>query len=253
VLPTYDRFAHLYTHGPYPRYSQRMAELLPAVLRVLGAQPRTLLDLACGEGTFAVAAAGQGFEVTGLDASSQMLEAAQRRAADEGSKLRLVQGDMRSLAFAEEFDLVTCWYDSLNYLLDQRDLEAAFRGVARALRRGGHFIFDMNTICGLAVMWRSHPFHVMQDASGIFDVHINSYDFENDIATKHIVGFINQGDSWTRIDEEHKERGYRLDEISTCLEVSGLKQIACWGRLEDMTAPGPDCGRAWFVARQLGA
>jgi ubiquinone/menaquinone biosynthesis C-methylase UbiE len=251
VVPIYDKFAHLYVRGPYPRYSQRMAELLPAVLRVLGAQPRTLLDLACGEGTFATAAASQGFDVTGLDASSQMLEAARRRAADEGAGVRLVQGDMRALAFDEEFDLVTCWYDSLNYLLDAADLEAAFRGVGRALRRGGHFIFDMNTICGLAVMWRSHPCFVMQDASGIFDVHINSYDFERNIATKHIVGFINQGNSWVRIDEEHQERGYRREEISACLEASGLKEVACWGRLEDMTAPGPESGRVWFAAKRL--
>jgi SAM-dependent methyltransferase len=228
-----------------------MAELLPAVLRVLGTQPHTLLDLACGEGTFAAAAASQGFDVTGLDTSSQMLEAARRRAADEGASLRLVQGDMRTLAFEEEFDLVTCWYDSLNYLLDTADLEAAFRGVGRALRHGGHFIFDMNTICGLAVMWRSHPCFVMQDASGLFDVHINSYDFDRNIATKHIVGFINQGSSWVRIDEEHRERGYRRDEISACLEASGLEEVACWGKLEDMTAPGPESSRVWFAARRL--
>lgn len=251
MVPIYDKFAHLYTQGPYPKYSQRMAELLPAVLRVLGVQPRTLLDLACGEGTFAVAAASQGFDVTGLDASGQMLEAARRRAAEEGASVRLVQGDMRALAFTEEFDLVTCWYDSLNYLLDPTDLEAAFRGVAKALKSGGHFVFDMNTICGLAVMWRSHPCYVMQDASGLFDVHINSYDFEENIATKRIVAFLNQGSSWVRIDEEHRERGYRLEEIRACLEVSGLKEIACWGRLEDMAAPGPDTSRVWFAARKL--
>ncbi|HVP56895.1 MAG TPA: methyltransferase domain-containing protein [bacterium] len=252
-MPIYDKFAQLYTLGPYTRYSQRMAELLPAVLRALGIEPRKILDLACGEGTFVVAAAKQGWDVTGLDASGEMLQAARRRLAAEGLDARLLQGDMRELAFTDEFDLVTCWYDSLNYLVEQADLEAAFRGVAAALRRGGRFIFDMNTIFGLAALWASDPCQVMQDTPGLFDVHINSYDYEANLATKRIAGFVSQGGSWVRIDEEHRERGYRLEEIAASLKASGLEEIARWGRLEDMSPPDRRTGRVWFAAKKAAA
>jgi ubiquinone/menaquinone biosynthesis C-methylase UbiE len=252
-MPIYDKFAQFYARGPYPKFSQRMAEILPAVLRRLETRPRTLLDLACGEGTFAAAAAKQGLEVTGIDASSQMLEMARVRIADQRARVRLVQGDMRALGFGEEFDLVTCWYDSLNYLLEPADLEAVFRGVAKALRPDGFFLFDMNTIYGLAVIWRSQPVYVMQDGPGIFEVHINSYDFETNIAAKRIVGFTGQGPAWTRIEEQHLERGYRLDEIRARLGTAGLDEVACWGSLQEMTAPGPEASRVWFAARRQQA
>jgi SAM-dependent methyltransferase len=244
----YERFASLYAAGPYPRYSKRMSELLPAVLARLGAHPRTLLDVACGDGTFAVAQAAAGLDVTGIDVSPQMLEIARRRAESEQVRAAFVEGDLRSLAPARRYDLVTCWYDSLNYLLKPGDLAAAFRGVAAALEPGGHFIFDMNTIYGLAVLWRSQPFYLIQDRPEVFEVHVNSFDFDTQIATKRIVGFVNQAGSWERIEEVHAERGYALDEIRACLAVAGLRATHCWGSLQDMTEPGPETGRVWFVA-----
>jgi len=246
----YERFADFYAHGPYPGYSRRMAELVPLTLRKLDVHAKTILDVACGEGTFAVAMAKQGFDVTGLDLSPHMLGIARRRADQESLGVRLVLGDMRSLGFGSRFDLVTCWYDSLNYLLHGREILAAFTGISEALNPGGVFIFDMNTIYGLAVLWRSHPFFVAQDAPDIFDVHINSYDAETKTATKRIVGFARQGGIWDRIDEEHVERGYSLEEIRTCLADSGLEEIACWASLENWTAPGPETGRVWFVAKR---
>jgi ubiquinone/menaquinone biosynthesis C-methylase UbiE len=233
-----------------------MAELLPEVLRRMAAEPKTLLDLACGEGTFALAMAKAGLEVTGLDLSEDMLEIARRRADEAGPqpdgralKIKFVQADMRSFARAERFDLATCWYDSLNYLVEPDDLVAAFTAVARALAPGGLFIFDMNTTAGLAVMWRSQPFYVAQNTPEAFDAHINSFDFEKGIATKRIVGFIRRGPCWMRIDEEHRERAYTLGSIRMALKASGLEEVACWGSLEEMSEPAPEAGRVWFVAK----
>jgi 2-polyprenyl-3-methyl-5-hydroxy-6-metoxy-1,4-benzoquinol methylase len=246
----YERFASFYAAGPYPRYSKRMSELLPAVLARLNARPRTLLDVACGEGTFAVAQAAVGLEVTGVDISQQMLEIARRRADSQQVQAAFIQGDMRSLAPAHRYDLVTCWYDSLNYLLKPGDLTATFRGIATALEPRGHFIFDMNTIYGLAVLWRSQPFYLIQDRPEVFEVHVNSYDFDTRIATKRIVGFLNQAGSWERIEEVHAERGYTRDEIGACLAAAGLRATHCWGSFQDMTEPGPETGRVWFVAER---
>jgi SAM-dependent methyltransferase len=245
----YDGFAPLYTHGPYLRYSRRMAEAMPAVLKRLAATPRTLLDVACGEGTFAVAMARAGLAVTGIDQSAQMLECARRRAREAEVEADFIQADMRSPGLARKFDLVTCWYDSLNYLLTSADLETAFREISNLLAPRGLFIFDMNTIYGLAALWRAHPYCVIQDDADSFEVHVNSYDFETNLATKGIVGFIRRGDAWTRIEEEHTERGHSLADIRACLAAAGLRQTACWGSIETMAEPGPDAGRVWLVAK----
>lgn len=249
-MSIYERFAYFYAKGPYPQYSERMAELLPAVLERFGTKPQTILDLACGEGTFAVAMAKKGFRVTGVDLSPQMLQFARERAEQENVHVEFLLQDMRSLSFEDRFDLATCWFDSLNYLLELEDLAKTFAGVHLALKKAGLFIFDMNTIYGLAVSWPRYPCYVQQDTPELFEIHHPSYDFNKNIATMRIMGFVKEGDGWTRMDEEHKERGYTLQEIKQCLQEAGLQELACWGSLQDMSEPRPDSDRVWFVMQK---
>jgi len=249
-MSIYDRFAYFYAKGPYLGYSERMAELLPTVLARFDAQPQTILDIACGEGTFAVAMAKKGLQVTGVDQSPQMLQFARERAERENVKVEFLHQDMRSLAFERRFDLVTCWFDSLNYLLELEDLQRTLAGVHRALKKAGLSIFDMNTIYGLTVDWQRHYCYVQQDTSELFEIHSPSYDLEKNIATMRITGFVKEGDGWTRMDEVHKERGYTLEDIRQCLKEVGLQELACWGNLEEMSEPRPDSGRVWFVVQK---
>src|SRR5437867_8918716 len=110
-------FAEVYSKYGYNQFSARVAVLLPRVLRKLRVTPHQVLDIPCGEGTFAVDAARKGYQTTGVDRSSAMLGLARRKARAAHLNVRFVERDMRSLRFHEEFDLVTSWYDSLNYLL----------------------------------------------------------------------------------------------------------------------------------------
>jgi ubiquinone/menaquinone biosynthesis C-methylase UbiE len=246
----YERFAYFYAKGAYPQYSARMAELLPSVFERFGVKPQTILDLACGEGAFAVAMAKKSFQVTGVDLSPNMLQFARERAEKENAKVEFLLQDMRYLPFEERFDLVTCWYDSLNYLLQLEELEKAFAGVYRTLKKGGLFIFDMNTTYGLVVNWQRYPCNVEQDTSELFEIHRPSYDFEKNIATLMITGFIKEGNSWIRIDEEHMERGYSLKEIRQCLKKIGLQELGCWGSFQEMSELKPNSGRVWFMVRK---
>ena len=249
-MSIYERFAYFYAKGTYPQYSEKMAELLPSVLERFGAKPQMLLDLACGEGSYAVAMAKKGVQVTGVDLSPHILQFARERAKKENVSVEFLLQDIRSLSFEERFDLVSCWYDSLNYLLELDDLKKTFAGVCRALKRGGLFIFDMNTIYGLAVNWQQHPCNVQQDTSELFEIHRPSYDFEKNIATLRITGFVKEGNEWTRIDEEHKERGYSLEEIKQSLQKIGFQELACWGSFQEMSEPKPDSGRIWFMVQK---
>ena len=263
----YNRFAYFYTKGPYTQYSEKMAKLLPPVLARFDARPQTILDIACGEGTFAVAMAKKGFRVTGIDRSPQMLEFARERAGRfhfrerENAEVEFLLQDMRSLSFDEracmrsmpstsEFDLATCWFDSLNYVLELEGIQKTFAGVHRALKKAGLFIFDMNTVYGLAVDWQREPCYIQQNSAEMFEIQFPSYDFEKRIATTSILGFAKAGDGWIRMDEEHKERGYTLEEIRQCSQEVDFQELACWDNLERMSKPKPHSGRAWFVMQK---
>lgn len=249
-MTIFDDFAAFYTLGSYPKYSRQMAFSLPAVLEHFEAEPKDLLDLACGEGTFALMMAKRGLNVTGADRSPQMLRIAEEKAQRAGVNIEFVRADFRSLPFEARFDLVTCWFDSLNYLLRTEDLEKTFLGVARALEEGGLFIFDMNTIYGLAVFWHPLICRIEDDSPDLFIVHQHAYDYDTNIADIRILGFRREGEHWIRMEEIHRERGYPLSTIRAALRKAGLEELACWESLAEMNPYKPDSGRVYFVWRK---
>jgi len=249
-VETYNQFAEVYATGGYPHYSQKMAELLPDVLGKFNLHPRKVLDLACGEGTFAVALAKLGYQVTGYDKSNSMLGWAKKRAGREGVQIDFRQGDMRDIPFQAEFDLVTSWYDSLNYLLTEQDLKNTFQNVYDALVKEGSFVFDMNTIHQLAVNWQTPPSYIQRDDEKIFEVHRTEYDQALNIASLHIIMFFKVNGHWRRVDELHKERGYPLNRIKNLLHAVGFTELACWDDPQSMSKPQKDSGRLWFVVQK---
>lgn len=247
----YEEFAQLYNHGSYGDFSRKMADLLPDVLAQFRTRPRSILDVACGDGVFAVAMAQRGYRVTGVDLSAAMLRLAGERAEDAGVEVEFVLADMRALELGRKFDLATCWYDSFNYLTEPQDLAGALHRIHEALTDEALLIFDMNTIHGLAVTWQRHPSYVMQEDDCVFEVHQTAYDHEANIATMKITGFIKRGPTWVRMDEVHRERGYTRGEIGGLLKVAGFQQLACWGDFVDMSEPRADTGRVWYVAKRV--
>jgi SAM-dependent methyltransferase len=253
VMSVYRRFAEIYALGPYPGYSLTALDLLPAVFdRYAIPAPGKLLDLACGEGSFSTAMAKDGWKVTGIDQSPDMIELASKQAHQNDAAVEYVVQDMRQPLPAHNFDLVTCWYDSLNYMLSEDDLRQVFRNVFSALKPNGVFLFDMNTIYGLAVGWQRQQCYIQQNISEVFEIHRTAYDYERQIASVQITAFVLQGDLWERIDELHQERGYRLEEIHEGVTTAGFDVLDTVGSLREFTPPKADSNRVWVIARRPG-
>ena len=251
-MTIYDQFASAYQRGPYIRFSQNLVDaILPDYLEEMGIKPSSLLDVACGEGTFAVGMAKSGYKVTGIDQSQRMIALAKDRAREEAVDVKFLVEDMRSIPFKEEFDLVTCFFDSLNYLLTVRDLHQAFKGAYRALRSGGFYIFDMNTIYGLAVDWMREETYIQNEAKDFIEIHRQSYDYENQIAIMDITIFVQKGEMWERIDETHQERGYPIADIQFLLNETGFEIYGMYGNLKNRTDVQNTSPRVWFITRKV--
>jgi SAM-dependent methyltransferase len=105
----------------------------------------SILDLGCGTGGHAIPLARDGWNITGVDRSPQMVEIAQAKAKAAGveDRVRFLTGDLQTFEAGSTFDVVICLFAVFSYLTKLEDLVASFRNVRRHLKPGGLFIFDL--------------------------------------------------------------------------------------------------------------
>jgi ubiquinone/menaquinone biosynthesis C-methylase UbiE len=125
----------MWSSGDYPEVARRIESVAEILAERAGAGPGLeLLDVATGSGNVALAAARAGADVTGLDLTPQLLEAARRRAADAGLDVRFIEGDAEELPFeSDSFDRVTSCF---GVIFAPRHQQAASE-LARVARPGG--------------------------------------------------------------------------------------------------------------------
>lgn len=70
---------------------------------------KNILELACGTGALAVAFAKDGYKVTGLDLSEEMLMIASQRAYEEDASIQFVEGNMLDLSEIGQYQAITCF------------------------------------------------------------------------------------------------------------------------------------------------
>jgi SAM-dependent methyltransferase len=99
-----------------------------------------VLEFGCGGAQFGIHLAAQGARLVGIDGSEGQLRHARRNVAAAGVSMALAQANGERLPFAEgSFDLVFCDHGAMSFA----DPHAAVPEVARVLRAGGWFVFNM--------------------------------------------------------------------------------------------------------------
>jgi ubiquinone biosynthesis O-methyltransferase len=98
---------------------------------------RKILDVGCGDGTFALELTKRGAIVTGIDSSPAMIDAAKRRATQHNADITFQVAMAEHLPFpAEHFDVIT----AITILCFVEDAAPVFREIARVLRPGGRLV-----------------------------------------------------------------------------------------------------------------
>lgn len=175
---------------------------------------KTWLDLCCGAGGLIHLAAHRGFAVTGVDRSPFQLV----HAAAKVPTARLVESDIGTFVEPTSYDVVTCMFDSLNYLVTIEDVMAALANVRRMLAPGGVFLFDIKTEKG----FRSDEDRVFKtrDWVAIFE---GGHDPDSHLHQLRVTGFAREpGGSYTRFDELHEQRAFEAEAFDGWLRASGL-------------------------------
>ncbi len=219
-------FEYLNDDCGYEKWSQYFIAKLSAYPVRVG------LDVGCGGGWFTRAFARAGYQMTGMDISAEMLDAAQSQALKEGVRGEYLLGDITRKKLPKRFDFVTAINDCINYIPKDK-LGAAFKNVGGALKKGGVFLFDISS--KRKYQEKLNGTVSADDRDDITYLAFNS--LQGETATIDVTLFVKgQDNKFERLDERHVQYVYEEDEIVQALQASGFAVQSVEGHLgEDKT------------------
>jgi SAM-dependent methyltransferase len=219
-MRVYERLSQVYDLD-WGRFAEQYLSLVDRILDECGVNQARIVDLACGTGILAISLGRQGHIVRGIDMSRDMIAVAKSKAVDLPN-VSFKVGDMTRFAVRDEFDLITCTFDSLNYVLNIDDVEAMFVRVAASLKRSGRFVFDSNT--RQLYMSIGEGSEKKQLGNQSF-VQKWGYDPVRNEATTTFE--FADGSK-----EIHRQRPYDLSELGPVLAKAGLRAVETWSRFD---------------------
>ena len=216
----YNNFARVYDTFmdvvPYKKW----AEYIDEAFKNHGIPEGALvLDLGCGTGTMAFLMAGKGYDIIGIDASSDMLSAAYHKKGKKDKVLFLNQ-NMMSLDLYGTVDAVYSTCDALNYMLTEEDLLSVFKNVAMFLNPEGIFIFDLKTEYKYRQMGENSYWDTKGKKSYVWK---NSYNSITKINQYTVQFFDEEGENFT---ETHMQRAYNIETVTSIAKNAGFNVVA---------------------------
>lgn len=217
------------------------------IFRKFKQSPKIVLDFGCGTGSIACKMAEHGYEMIGVDASSEMLSIACEKAYDMQNKPLFLCQKMQNLDLYGTIDAAVSSLDSMNYITKKQDFIKAVERVSLFLNPKGLFLFDMKSEKGLQDLDEKV---IIKENEGVFCVWESMFSEKTKNCTHAVEIFCEQHDgSWERNSEIHTEHAYSFDFISETLVSAGFSKIYSYVPFKFSKLTGSE-DRWFFVAQK---
>ena len=250
-MEAYTSFAAVYDtfmdNIPYEEWEQ----YLKSLLYEYGVREGLVLELGCGTGNMTEILAQSGYDMIGVDNAEEMLEIAIEKRMKSGLDILYLQQDMREFELYGTVKAIVSVCDSVNYILEEEELEEVFRLVNNYLDPGGVFIFDFNTVYKYREILGDQTIaENREECSFIWD---NYYYEEERINEYELSLFIREGDSelYRKYQETHFQKAYDLETMKRLITQSGLEYITAYDAFTK-EAPTRVSERIYVIARERG-
>jgi len=203
----------LYLEGLFKKHSQNKV--------------KTILDLGCGTASHMIPLIEKGYQVTGVDASTQMLKIASQKLEKLNLNAGLHKEKLQTFQLHNKFDAVLCLFSVIDYITPRKDLLLVLKNVAGHMKRTSLFIFDF---------WNESAVndYYSPDKRNLFRT--NGKILERSSTTKiypskrlcevRYTCSLKQNRQLARCDQEkHVLRYFAIDEMQDYLKKAGLKAI----------------------------
>jgi ubiquinone/menaquinone biosynthesis C-methylase UbiE len=246
---TYGQFAYLYDYLMSDAPYEAWREFVQKKMRKYGRdKSKRLLDIGCGTGELSIRLAHDGFQVTGVDLSEDMLAVAQAKAEESGVFIDFFQQNMAELSGFAPFDIAVIFCDSLNYLQSENEVRQTFERVYDYLNKGGLFLFDVHSPYKMEHVFANQTFaDNEEEISYIW----NCFPGEASYSIEHELTFFVRDDNgiYHRYDELHIQRTYEVEKYKQWLVSSGFEVLEISADFTD-EPPSETSERIFFVAKK---
>lgn len=243
-MSSYEELAPYYDSLTTDVSYERFADFYEQIFNRYAVKPQTVLDLACGTGNMLEILASRGYDMIGLDASSEMLsEAANKDYTNAPSVPLLINQRMEELELYGTVDAAVCCLDGINYA-EPDNLSEIFRRLRLSINSDGILIFDINTPHKLRNL-DGEMF--IDETEDVFCLWRTEYDEEINACYYGMDIFNKTGNLWRRSFEEHIEYAYEPEMLKNLLAENGFTNIEIFAELE-FSAPRDDEERIFFAA-----
>jgi len=207
-----------------------------------------LLDLACGTGSLSVELNKLGYDVIGVDASSEMLSCAVQKNCDNNLNIMYLCQNMMDLDLYGTVDVTICALDSINHIIDEEQLSIVFNKISLFTNIGGLFIFDVNTEYKHRNILADNAF--VFETDDVFCVWQNYYNEKTGLVSINLDFFRKNKNYYVRTSESFYEKTYSFELLNNMLEKSGFDILAIYEG-DTFDAVKANTERAVYVAKKV--
>ena len=141
-----SQFGHLYSQYYDLLYQDKdyigEVEYINRLIKTYKSKALSILDLGCGTGKHAELFCDAGYNVHGIDLSTDMLEIAEKRRSGKENRLSFGHSNIQNLVLDQKFDVVISLFHVMSYQNSNQELINAFQVAKNHLVDDGIFIFD---------------------------------------------------------------------------------------------------------------
>ena len=241
----YNEFAYFYDEFNGEADYDALYRYITAELQAHGIRDGILADLGCGTGDLTLMLTQAGYDVIGIDRSEEMLSVLREKADELGltGRLLLLRQDLLELDLYGTVEAAICCLDSLNYLIDAREVRETFRRLHLFIAPGGSLVFDVHALGKLEAMdgqvW-------LDEREDVYCVWRTEYSRRSRLLDYYVDIFSVRADgAWERSFEEHRQRWYSVSELTEWLTAAGFGEIRVYGDCR-LRAPNETDGRIYI-------
>lgn len=142
-MEVFKDYAYYYNAFYQNKDYKTEAEQVDCLLKRYGQNVTSIINYGCGTGRHDVELVRLGYQCSGIDISSLMIDIAKENAQMEKADIDFSIADIRKFKPERQYDAVISLFHVISYQNRNQDVMAAFQSAKKALNKGGLFLFDV--------------------------------------------------------------------------------------------------------------